>query len=215
MKKVDSDVLGVVNRALGLSGVGAPLTEFTDGTLEQVISVNDLARRGRTQAGTSGLYYGVMENDHTDAETLISQFQPYTAATGAIAPYPSPMPAGFDVWIIGAAVDQVSGTGTLEAALFIDPPAANQGWGIDDSGAAVIAADGFAIARWNGLATATREFGLQADGLPWARIGMRMMRPPLSNAVLQFSSVSSATSVFRCYITIGVFPVGLGQDIQV
>lgn len=216
MKTVDSDALGVVTRALGLSGRGAQITELTDGVVDQSLAVNDLVRRGRTQAGTAGMYIGILENVHTDAETLESSIEPYLTPTGAIPPYPSPMPAGFDIWLMAASVEQKSGAGTLSAALFVNPPDATQGWGIDDSGVAVIGAiPPGPIAFWDSVVTQTREFGLQESGEPWARIGLRLIRPPRSNVEVRFSSTSTLTATFRCNILLGVFPIALGQDVLV
>lgn len=213
MKVVDSTALLDVNRALGLTGAGAAKTQFEDGILQQGIDVGPLIRRGRSLGDGRGIFYGVLQNVHTDAETLVSTMNPYNPAIGNINGYPAPLPVGFDIWLIGAAVDQVSGAGTLEAHLYIDPPSNMQGWGIDDSGVAVVTGGEFAIARWDAVATATEEIGLQETGLPWARLGIRMMRGHQIDATLRFSSVSSLTSTFNCFILLAVVPIALGQDV--
>jgi len=213
MKVITSTALNEVNRALGITGRGAAVTEFLDGQLDQVLDVGSLIRRGRSLGDGRGIFYGVLQNVHTDAETLVSQMNPYDPAVGNLNGYPAPLPIGYDVWLIGAAVDQVSGGGTLEALLFIDPPSNMQGWGVNDSGVAVVTGGEFPIARWNAVVTSTEEVGIQADGLPWARLGIRMMRGHQIDAVLRFSSTSSLTSTFNCFILMAVVPIALGQDV--
>lgn len=213
MKTINSDALDLIARALGLSGVGAPLTEFLDGQLEQVLDVTTLVRRGRTQAGTGGIYTGVLENNHGAANTQISGIEPYTTAVGAIAPYPSPMPAGFDVWIIGATVRRVSGTGTVVAIMALDTIAPQQGWGIDEAGAAVVADDPLPLGHWNTIVASTDTYVATPDGELWVPIGLRVPRPPQSDTSLNFSTTASAISVYRASVLLGVFPIGLGQDV--
>jgi len=215
VKTVDSQALGLVNRALGLTGAGAPLTEFLDGQVDQTLDIAALVRRGRTQAGTGGIYIGVMENVHGAADSQQSQIVPYNVAVGAVAPYPSPMPPGFDVWILAATIDQVSGAGTLAAALSLEPLTDNLlGWGIDESGVAATGISTLPLAYWDSVVTVGREFGLLGGvGQPWAHIGLRLPRPPLSDVALDFDTTSSAIATFRCYILTGVFPIGLGQDV--
>jgi len=210
MRRVNSDALGTVWKALGLTGQGAELTEMPDGILDQVVDVGPMIRRGRTQATTEGIYTPVLRNIHTDAESLSSSVTPYDVP-GAIAPYPSPMPQQFDVWLLGASVHLLSGAGTLSAFLTVNWVAANQGWGIDDSAAPIGAVNiEKAVARWDAIATVTVGVGLQPDGNPWARLGVRLPRAAATSII--FRSKSSVTATFDCQLMIGVFPVGMGQD---
>lgn len=215
MKTVDSQALEVVNRALGLSGVGAPLTEFLDGILNQSLDVTALVRRGRTIALSTGIFYGLLRNNHTAANTQTSRFEPYIGGTGAVLPYPSPLGRGFDFWVLAAITRQLSGSGTFTGALFIDPNTTLLGWGVDEAGAAVSAAARLPLAYWDSVVTQTDEFGLMENGQPWARIGLRLPRLNRNDVGLVFSSTSSAAAVFDCYIILGVFPVGLGQDVLI
>ena len=59
MKKIDSQALDVLQKALGLSGPGSPITELTDGVVDQVLEVGGVIRRSRTQAGTEGIHAAV------------------------------------------------------------------------------------------------------------------------------------------------------------
>lgn len=212
MKKVDSDALGLVWRALGLTGEGATVTEIPDGILDQVIDVGPIIRRGRTQASTTGLYTPVLRNIHGAADTQASSETPYLVdVADRIEPYPTPMPAQFDVWLLGASVHRLSGTGTLSAMLTVNWDSAHQGWGVDESGNAIVANVEKAIAIWDALFTVTVGVGvLNGSNGPWAKIGMRIPRSPTSTLI--FRTTSSAVATYDCQLMLGVFPVGLGQD---
>lgn len=209
MKRVDSDALGIVTKALGLTGRGAAITEFLDAQLDQTLDVLPLVRRGRTQAGTEGIFTGVLQNVHGAANSLTTSVNPYNIATGRIAPYPDPVPAQFDIWLLAAVVRQNSGTGTLSAVL--DFQSNVQGWGVDDSGVAVVATLTQPLAFWDAVAVEGITFGLRngARG-PYARLGIRL--PRFGDPVLTFRSTSSAVATFSCQVVLGVFPVSLGQD---
>lgn len=209
MKQVDSDALGIVNRALGLAGVGAPLTEFTDGQLDQVLAVNELVRRGRTPAESSGLFYGILENTHAGADTQTSTIDPFDATTGAIAPWPVPTPPGFDMWLVAAVVQQTAALVAATAALFTLLPATSQGFGIDEGGAAVVAQVRSCVAFWDSMVTETHVFGITEQGIPLVRIGQRL-RP---GTTLLFSTSAAGVATYRCECIMGLFPVGMGQDV--
>lgn len=215
MKQIDSQALAIVNRALGLFGSGASLTEFLDGSVDQTLDIGDLVRRGRTVAKSQGIFMGLLRNIHGAANTQTSTFQPYLGGTGTIAPYPEPMPPGFDIWVLAAYVRQLSGSGTFTGALMIDPNTTNLGWGVDQAGNAVSAAARMALIFWDSLVTQTDTFALLEDGQPWAKIGQRLFRLNRDDVALLFSSTSSAAATFDCFVMLGVFPVGLGQDVLV
>lgn len=210
MKKIDSQALDSLVRALGLSGPGSPITELTDGIVDQVIDVKDIIRRSRTQAQTAGIYTGMLRNAHTGATSLTATLAPFNATTTARAPYPAPMPADFDVWLLTAAVTQLSGGGTLSGALRVNCTARIMG--LTTTGAAVASVQN--VAFWNTVVVEATTFGTKSGTTtPLQNIGMRLPRDPLTQIV--FGSTSSATATFDCFITLGVFPVGLGQDVIV
>jgi len=210
VKKVDSQSLGIVNRALGLTGMGSPETEFLDGIVEQTLDVGPLIRRGRALADTSGIFTPTLRNIHTDSESLFTSVDPYAVgATAAIAPYPARVPESFDVWLLGASVRRVSGGGTINATLSLDVGTRNAGFGIDDSGVAVLSSESIRLAYWNSIVTVGTAFALlQALG-PHQRIGIRI---PRNVSLLRFDSFSSLTVTYDCQMIIGLFPIGLGQD---
>jgi len=212
MKQIDSDALGILTKALGLSGAGAPITELFDGDVYQTLDIGPLVRRGRTQAGVQGFYYALIRNVHTDAETISTNSTPYVFnPAGVRAPWPSPIPEQFDLWIISAATRIVSGGGTLTASVQMRIPQVNQAFGIDDSGVAVVGTAYTALAYWDALVTQPNTFSLTPGGDATVKIGVRL--PPGSE--VRFSSTSSLTSTWDCILVLGLFPVALGQDILV
>jgi len=210
MKKIDSQALDVLNLALDLRGAGSPATELTDGVVDQVLEVGPIIRRSRTQGQTTGLYTANMRNTHAGADSATSTLNPYNAGNTALAPYPTPMPRGFDVWLLGAALHQRSGSGTLSGALRLNCPATVMG--MSTTAAAQLSES--VVAFWDALVAENTTFGIaSAIDQPEYRIGVRLPRSP--DTQLIFATTSSAVAVFECFLTVGVFPVALGQDVVV
>ena len=217
-KRIDSDALGILNRALGLTGAGSQVTELTDGVVDQFIEIGQLARRGRTQADVQGIYTPTLRNEHTDAESISNSIDPYNVGgTVVVAPYPDPVPAQFDIWLLGASTRNVSGAaaGISNATLSIQVGTKSQGWGRVDDGTQVLVAQPIRLAYWNGWPTDGSTFGLRGTNRgPHQRIGVRLPRGGGGTAIL-FRTVSTLTTTVDCQIILGVFPVALGQDIVV
>lgn len=213
MKTVDSQALGLVNRALGLTGSGAPLTEFLDGQLDQTLNVTPIVRRGRTLAGSSGIFMGVLRNNHAGADSQTSVISPYNVPTGAIAPYPEVMGRGFDIWLLKAQAEQIAGAGTFSGALFVTLRG-QQGFGIDEAGAAVVRDSVMLLAFWDTVVTEAREFGLLGGQFPLQHVGIRLPRSTAAapGTELTWATTSSAAAVFDVQLWLGVFPIALGQD---
>ena len=214
VKQIDSDALGEVTLALGLSGAGSPITELTDGVVDQTLSVGEIIRRSRTQAGTVGIYTPTMRTVHTDAEVLSVTVNPYNVgATAVVAPYPNPMPRQFEVWLLGASMRIASGSGGINATLSLTNGTRQQGWGVDDSGAQILVSQAIRLAFWNAIGTAGTAFGILAVNRgPHQKIGLRIPRP-FSNLV--FTASSALTTTLDCQLILGVFPIALGQDVLV
>jgi len=211
---VESNALDNLARVLGIAGVTGT-TILDSGNLSQVLEVTDIVRRSRTPGITTGWFYGLIRHVHAAAGLLNSTIDPY-APDGAsqVAPFPRIVPPGFDVWLLNASVLRNSGAGTLDgAALFLDPSAAQQGWGIDDSGTAIVANDPYPLARWTSLDTSMAgidPFGIAGDGGASVRINQRIAR----GTVIRFvSDVAAAAANVQCMMTMGLFVEGLGQDI--
>lgn len=214
MKTIDSDALVDLTKALGLTGRGAAITELVDGTVEQTLSVNEIVRRGRTFGLTQGIFTAALQNVHTDSETLVTRVEPYDGpAAGVIAPWVTPIPRGFDIWLLGAVVFRVSGTLAIEGVLALQTFV--QGWGIDDSGVAVATTRDQPLAYWDAIETGVGGFAmgiLNGTNGTYAKIGLRLPRSELGNTNISFHSTSAATATFLCQVTLGLFPTALGQD---
>ncbi len=212
-KKIDSDALQILTKSLGLTGAGAQETELMDGVVDQSLNVVPIIRRGRTLSNKEGIFTATMRVILTDIERVALTVDPYNVGTtAAIAPYPTTVPAQFDLWLLAAAIRQVSGTGTLDASLAVRYQG-QQGWGIDDGGLFIGAEQAHRVAHWNGIIDDGSNFGILAGSLqPTAFLGMRLPRGFQNRTELIFTATSSATSTWDCQLTLGMFPVALGQD---
>ena len=210
VKKVDSQALGVVNRALGLTGAGAPETEFLDGVIDQVLDVTALIRRGRALADTSGIFTPTLRVANASATTATASLDPYNVGTTlAVAPYPAIVPASQDVWLMGASVRQASGTGTLNATLSLTVGTRNQGFGIDNFGNLNLVSQAMRLAFWDALGSDGTNFGILNQLGTHKKLGIRV---PRNVSTLSFIVTTSAAATFDCQLIVGLFPVALGQD---
>lgn len=211
MKKIDSDALGILTKSLGLTGAGSQVTELMDGVVDQVLDIGPCVRRGRTQAGTGGIYTARTRNTHTDAEAKTSTISPFNPVTTRIAPYPLVMPDRFDIYLIDAQVSHISGsTATISAALHLNYPAIMMG--ISGVGPATAAIATHTLAHWDALVTENVTFAVLA-GDNGTRV-IPMLRLPRSlTTALVFATTSVLTAAFQLEITLGVFPIALGQDV--
>lgn len=210
MKKIDSDALGTLTRALGLTGAGSPITELADGVVDQALDVSPIVRRGRTLAGTEGNVIFRLRNGHTGATSTTTTINPFALAAGQIAPYPANLPLQFDLWLLSASLRRTSGTGTLSGALFINLPAAIIGVSVQGASALAAGITSHALAHWDAIVSENIDFGITDTGGPWVKIGMRLARSITTQIV--FATTSSATSSYDLLLNMGVFPISLGQD---
>lgn len=217
-QKVKSDALSVVQRALGLTGTPASGdTEFLEGTLDQVIDVGPLVRRGRTLAGTGGIFRGILRNVHPGADSKSSGIAPYAALeANVVAPFPAVVPPEFDVWLLTAGVRRFTGSGALSRC-FLVMTNVLQGFGINDSGAPVVGVNEIIpLAYWDDLQVSTDTIGVTTSMGPLRKLGIRIPRIgvlPAAPVGLSFRSTSAGAATFDCLLLMGLFPVGLGQDV--
>lgn len=213
MKLIDSQALGLVTKALGLSGSGSQQTELADGVVDQALDMIPLIRRGNCLARTEGVFMFRIRNVHTDAESISTAFNPYILpATGLHAPFPSPIPSQFDLWLLHANVRQIAGGGTISATLGANFPAHMMAFSIHDgAGAVTPAVTSHMFAFWDALITEGVVFAtLAGSEQPTAMLGIRLPRDRLTQLV--FSTTSSLTTQFDLHLMVGLFPVALGQD---
>lgn len=209
MKKIDSDALGSLNKALGLSGAGSSMTELADGVVDQALDVVPAIRRGRTQAATEGWYVSRMVNVHAVANSLTSVVNLFAPGGQAIPPFPAPMPDRFDLWLLAASVVQTAGAGTISAALFLNTPAIVVG--LSTTGTASIISH--CLAHWDTIVDENVLFAQLQQGGTMQRIGLRIPRSITTQLV--FATTSSEAATFQLATILGVFPIALGQDVLV
>lgn len=191
--------------------MGAPITELMDGVVDQVLEIGACVRRGRVLAGSEGIFTVSLQCNHAGADTQTVAINPYElGSTGLIAPMPSPMPVGFDIWLLYVTGVQSVGSSTVAVVLRIMYPAAQQGFGIDEAGAAVVIDADMPVCRFDAALANTGSFMIQESGEPIARVNIRLPRSP--DLQLQMSSISSGATLHTLHMTFGVFPTALGQD---
>lgn len=218
MQIITGDALDDVARALGISGAqGNQLTEFEDGIVSQTLTINDLVRRGRTLAGSAGIFTGLLQTVHGSAGVLTASIAPYDAGSGlVVAPFPSPVPPQFDLWVIGASVALESGSPTTsQSILGLDNVI--QAWGVDDSGSQVVQNPRHFLALWSSqqaIGTGGTVMVRGGDRQAFAKIMVRIPRQvsPSGSPRLAFVCNTDAAATWTCQIIFGVFPIALGQD---
>jgi len=215
MADVDSDALLLVRSVLGQSGTAAPGTVLDDGRLDQVLDVNEIVRRSRTLAGTTGMFHGILEATHAAAGDLTTTIDPYNPLA-PIAPWPAPVPDGFDVWLIGGCTVRTGGTAAnwVGGALSIATPAVHTAFSQDQAGAASANAaneQDYTFGIWDSLdLTLSSDIGITADGEPYIDARMRLRRG--SRIRFRSTAVNGAVTMI-CVVVVGLFPASLGQDI--
>ncbi len=216
MSQITSSMLRQIQQLIGGGGAGiAPVTVLEDDAVTQTLPVvPEIARRSLVIGPLGGIFVGVLRNVHTAADGEVSSILPYTPLASNIAPYPSPVPDGYDIWLLGIAGTRVSGTGLLTGALMgINPPTSSQGWGRDDSGTGVAATGIFQLARFDVIEAAITlgtDCMLTEQGLTYQPVGLRLMR----GATLVFASEASDTATFDALFYMGLFPAAMGQDVS-
>ena len=216
-KIIDSQSLEPVNKALGIAGSGDSQTELLDGSLDQVLDVGPIARRGRTLAGTEGIFRIVLRNIHAAAGDISSSLQPYgIGETGLNPPFPNPIPDSMDFWFIGASIQRFSGSGGLNLAA-VRLTNVQQGFGIDSAGTAVVSTSVITLISWNSNeARLAPAFGLQQSLNPFQSVNLRIPRKgAIASPFIVFGTDAVDMSEWDLVMLCGLFPVSLGQDIAI
>lgn len=206
---LDSGALQTLNKVLGATG-GTQHTHIDSANLQLSLNANPFVRRGRTLAGSEGLFTFAFVNVHAGGDSVSLNVNPYAVTTPQNG-FPTPIHEGLEVWVCN---------------LFATATAAN----LQD----------VALPSWLGLvhtanktafgtaAVATqplRMFGTQASTSGGLRHLLEQatlqattpfipQRVPRGSTLTWFSSATAATAGnLICRVTMGVFPGGLGQDL--
>ena len=209
MKRLSSDALTLVDRALGAGGVGggSQHTEFSDGVLDQVLEVGPIVRRSRSLAG---MYVASILMEHAGAGFLSHTINPYEPAAGNVGGYPKVVPNDMELWLLGASLRRNSGAGTATALLLWQGELMG-GFGITDSDVATTL-DAMAIAAWDGTAvtmTGQKPRSISTDGRPFVQTNLRLQR---GGALLTIMTTASDIADWKMTLMLGLFPLCLGQD---
>jgi len=213
MIPIDSQALEGLRRILGLGGSGAGaaagVTEFDDGQLQQVLDTVPVIRRGRTFAGSEGIFNASLTNNHVAVGVLASTVDPYDVDTAVTGGYPSPVPAGFDLYLLRAFVTLSVAGRFSDGALRVVYPFDDQAFGdaVDMDlpfgiwNAEVTLSGASIILGGSSLMGTTHV----VQGRP-LRLGRRQ--------TLEFLSSASDALGVTCRFLMGLFPSSLGQDID-
>jgi hypothetical protein len=161
--------------------------------------------------------WNVLETVHATANNQVTAVDPYfsTSTPGSNPNWPVPIPAGFDIWYLGASGIQISGTLGIEDGYvgMVGDMQGDMGFSSNQAGAAATnAAIRYPLQIFN-VATgiAGISFLCQKDGVPAMITPKGPIRLP-RGSTLEFRVTSVAAATYQAYILCGVFPVGLGQD---
>lgn len=211
-KKMNSDALWLLNRMLGLAGPDSGAqTELDSDRVDLVVDIGPVVRRSLALAGSDGIFWCYMENSHAAGDDEQSVADPY-APVGNIAPYPNPVPNDLEFWLLSAGLRRSAGAGGLtDGALFIAPATTQQGWGVDDGGAAVVSSFATSVARFDAIIAEQSAYGITEEGNPEVVIGRRLPR----GTTLVFQSTSAAAADFQAVLMCALMPLGFGQDVLV
>jgi len=216
MTLIEGSQLDVVQRLFGQAGAIAGLTVLQDDAIAQTLPVvPHVVRRGLTLASSSGIFTAVLENVHSAADNERTVIDPY--AVGPLlqqGEWPGTVPAAWDIWIITAGIVRTAGAGDLTGGqLRFDSNAFGVGFTSDDAGAAITATNQPVLASWAVLNTllgsATTSAAVIGTGELHARIYQRIRR----GFSLAWDTTSDAAATFRLWMTLGLFPAAMGQDV--
>jgi len=208
MMKFDGPALESIREALGLTGVGAQITEFPDGVCDQVLDVAPFIRRGRTFAGSSGLFGGRITNTHAGAGALLTTVDPY-AVTAPGSGYPSPVPPGYDVWLLSSWASAVIGvqSATLASRLTISHPATNLAFGSAGGVGQLVR-----LFLGESAISATLAFLRESAGsVQPSTYPVAGWRIPRGSTIVWATNAAIAGDLI-VELLIGLFPAGMGQD---
>lgn len=213
MIPVSSQVLEELRRVLGLGGSGsaaaAALTEFDDALLQQVFDVTPMVRRGGTLTPGAGIYVSEIRNIHSGSGTITANKNPFQLPSSA-AGYPIPLPAGLDFWIFKAFSTFDTASVFTDGQLRIIYP-------LNQVVQSTQAADvDFPFAIWDDEHTITPSiiYGEVAEEGVSSIVQGRPVRLGRGQT-LEWSSLVTAAAECTVHMLWGVFPIGLGQDIEI
>lgn len=217
-RSIDSDALTLVQRQLGLSGVGESATELESDTLMQVFDASSAIRRGRADLATRGFFYGILKTLEAGAGGSNAAFigDAYNVgAAFALGTFPPNIDiARFDLWLLNVSGVITDGAFAAndECVLQIGMNARQQGFGKDSGVPAVVAATPpNTVARFTeSIDDGFSDVLVTDQGEPSVQVNLRL----IPGQALQMVTTSAAACDAQLSLMLGLFPVGMGQDVR-
>lgn len=218
--EIDSGALSLLNRAFNLAGQPSGQTTLLDGDVTQTVDVGKIARRSLPVGG--GLWYAAMMCTHTATGDLAVELNPYNAihaTPGGLTSrgFPADVDNSFDLWILSAVATTNDATDFATLALSYAVPAVHFGINILNTAGVVSSPNSSEretpLVHWDSAvsASATVLYATRGDGTLTGKINQRIRR----GAVLRLRSTADTAGTLAnvCIVTLGLFPVCLGQDV--
>jgi len=219
-KDINSEALVLLRKSLGMAGTAGPDTLLDEDFVAQSLDIARFARQGL--APGSGLFYFVMTVVTSVGNPNLTILIPdiYEPRSGALdlslPPYPSTVPTGFDIYLIGCSLS-LSNTTLANAAFSVTSDQFSMGVGVNnnDTTVEVLTQAGRTIpmASWDTVVSvAGSELAtLGASGKVWTKLGTRLQR----GSGLFFNFAAGGANQGNLVILASLQPTALGQDVGV
>jgi len=209
MLKVDSPALAGLLKVLGIPGRGEETTFFDDGNLQQAVDVAFHIRRSRTIVQSEGIFTAGLVNTHVGGDAVSLNVDPY-AFTAVTAGFPTPVPEGFDVWVLNLFATATAATlidVAIPAWLALVHPSRKTAFGTVAARSQILRMYDAQITTSGGLRHLIEQGSAQCAA-PFTP-----QRVPRGSTLTWFTNATAATAGnLICAVTLGLFPAGMGQD---
>lgn len=216
MSIIKNAILLPIQHLIGQAPAPSPAVVDDDSVSLTLPIVPNIARRSLASQPTGGWFTGLLENNHVSDDAIISTINVYNTGDDTVPPWPAPVPAEFDIWLLGCFGIHSSGSGGLSEALMgFNPANFTQGWGRDQAGVLTVSSPRLHVARFDAIgggATGSSDPPLITEqGATYVAVNMRIPRG--TNLSFQTLSTGAAVVVFTAIFLLGLFPSAMGQDV--
>ncbi len=218
MREFDSAGLRQMARILQISTGQPQLVELQDQVLEQAIDLNPFLRRALVPEGSDGIFHATMLNTHSGSDIIETQVNPYAPGTTFAHPDWNPVDPRFDVWLLGAAGKNITGGGDFGGGQFnLISNALGMAWRNEANAAAMTQT----VMTWDVERTEMNTTFLYSNQndvlLLWEKGGSAMRINRDASTLFSFitEKAGPGSASFKLFLTLGLFPAGMGQDVIV
>lgn len=212
MTEIDGGDFTALHRSSDIGGTGV---EFDERAATQTIPLYpEIRRRSKPLFAADAWMQVILENVHSGADAEQSVVDPYNAGDAAANGFPAAVQEGFDIWLLAFQGIRSVGVGDITAAAVVVAPGIGTfAIGIDDQGAPLAVAGSLNAL---GISTALESASTLIPAvLTWAG-GETILYPKLRlprGARIFFMTDSAGAAEFQAILTMGIFPMAMGQDI--